>query len=79
VVVTTGLGDLPETRTFQLWVLEPDTSPRSAGLMRPDAAGTTLEGIAEGIADAQNLAVTVEPAGGSPQPTTRPLLVIPVA
>ncbi|GIH80993.1 anti-sigma factor [Planobispora longispora] len=70
-----GLADLPDDRVYQLWQLAPGKIS-SAGLLSPDATGATLPVISvtgEGVAQ---VGVTVEPAGGSAQPTTTPLLLV---
>lgn len=54
----------------QLWLMRPDAQPRSLGLFAGD---TPLP--ASGLdKSATSLAVTVEPDGGSPQPTTQPIV-----
>ncbi|MFJ8963261.1 anti-sigma factor domain-containing protein [Lentzea sp. NPDC102401] len=71
VFLASGLPKLPSDRTYQLWMVGPD-GPRSAGLLRDEPV------VAEGLADAQKLALTVEPSGGSSSPTTTPVLAISV-
>jgi anti-sigma factor RsiW len=55
--------------TYQLWLIGPDGA-RSAGVFAQ--AGRPLE--AESLGAAEQVGVTVEPAGGSPQPTSDPIL-----
>ncbi|MFD3503383.1 anti-sigma factor domain-containing protein [Streptomyces sp. NPDC058676] len=70
VVTLSGYGDLPSDRVRQLWLMRPDAQPRSLGLFDDD---TPL--VASGLdTSATSLAVTVEPDGGSPQPTTQPVV-----
>jgi anti-sigma-K factor RskA len=65
-----GYGDLPAGRVHQLWLMRPGAQPRSLGLFTAD---TPL--VATGLdRTATSLAVTVEPDGGSPQPTTQPVV-----
>lgn len=64
-----GLPSLPADRAYQLWVLGPG-GPRSAGLLQNEPV------VADGLADAQAIALTVEPSGGSTVPTTIPVLAI---
>ncbi len=65
-------------RTFQLWVVpKGGASPVSAGVFLPQVDGQVLM-IAETTlrpGDAAALAISDEPAGGSPQPTTKPVYV----
>ncbi|PSM38584.1 anti-sigma factor [Streptomyces dioscori] len=70
VVTSAGLGTPSNERVHQLWLMRPEEKPRSLGLLDGD---TPL--IATGLnSDAISLAVTVEPDGGSPQPTTAPVV-----
>jgi len=72
-LVAAGLPEVRADRTFQLWFLEEGADPVSAGTF--DASGdlSVLEtGVTfEGFAGA---AVTIEPAGGSDQPTSDPVI-----
>ncbi|MDL5200640.1 anti-sigma factor [Streptomyces sp. ALI-76-A] len=70
VVTLSGYGDLPSGRVHQLWLMRPGAQPRSLGLFDGD---TPL--VTSGLeTSATSLAVTVEPGGGSPQPTTQPVV-----
>ncbi|MFD9391580.1 anti-sigma factor domain-containing protein [Streptomyces sp. NPDC060000] len=70
VVTLSGYGELPTGQVHQLWLMRPDAQPRSLGLFEAD---TPL--VATGLEKAAtSLAVTVEPDGGSPQPTTQPVV-----
>lgn len=67
--------DLPalDDRDYQLWVVA-DGDPVSAGVLDADGGSATTQvgDVPEGSA----LAVTVEPVGGSEQPTTDPVVVL---
>ncbi|WP_406836632.1 anti-sigma factor domain-containing protein [Streptomyces sp. AHU1] len=70
VVTLSGLGTPPDGRVRQLWLMRPNEKPRSLGLFDGD---TPL--VADGLnPNATSLAVTVEPSGGSEQPTTSPVV-----
>ncbi|MFJ3305789.1 anti-sigma factor domain-containing protein [Streptomyces sp. NPDC086549] len=70
VVTLSGYGDLPSGRVHQLWLMRPHAQPRSLGLFEGD---TPL--IAAGLGKSStSLAVTVEPDGGSEEPTTQPVV-----
>ncbi|MGC0341933.1 anti-sigma factor [Streptomyces sp. SLBN-8D4] len=70
VVTLSGYSAPPSGRVRQLWLMRPNEQPRSLGLF---AADTPL--VASGLdTSATSLAVTVEPDGGSPQPTTQPVV-----
>ncbi|MEU9355927.1 anti-sigma factor [Streptomyces griseoloalbus] len=70
VVTLGGYEDPPNGRVRQLWLMGQGARPRSLGLLEGD---TPL--VASGLdTAATSLAVTVEPDGGSPRPTTRPIM-----
>jgi anti-sigma-K factor RskA len=70
VVTAAGLGVPSNGGVHQLWLMRPEVKPQSLGLLDGD---TPL--IATGLnKNATSLAVTVEPSGGSPQPTTAPVV-----
>ncbi|MFD4553851.1 anti-sigma factor domain-containing protein [Streptomyces sp. NPDC058469] len=70
VVTLNGYGALPSGRVRQLWLMRPDVQPRSLGLFKDDTPLVTT-GLDK---SATSLAVTVEPGGGSAQPTTQPVV-----
>ncbi|MCK2244508.1 MULTISPECIES: anti-sigma factor [unclassified Crossiella] len=74
VLLASGLPAPAAGRGYQAWVIGV-AGARSAGLL---GAGKTL--VAHGVAPGERIGLTVEPAGGSAQPTTLPLLtaVLPV-
>jgi anti-sigma-K factor RskA len=51
----------------------------SAGLLTVTSSGATAPALADGVLPGDRLGITVEPAGGTPQPTTTPVVVMPVA
>lgn len=61
--------------TFQLWLVGGAENPVPAGLI---PGGDTEPVVVDELGDAQVLAVTVEPAGGSAQPTTPILAQVPL-
>lgn len=72
-----NLPALPPDRTYQLWLVPVEGNPVSAGVFQADAAGNgtiLLPGLPPSLA-AKAFAVTVEPAGGVPQPTGPKVLV----
>ncbi len=77
VVSTAGVPPLPGAKVYQLWVMSP-SGARSAGLLPASSTGTTAPVLAEGVRPGDRLGITVEPAGGTAQPTTAPVVVMPV-
>ena len=77
VVVLDGVASLPSDKTYQLWLIDPGNTARSVGTF------TTEEQAAEvGFADFRTgdaVGVSVEPAGGSAAPTTKPVFALPIA
>ncbi|WP_406010011.1 anti-sigma factor [Streptomyces sp. NBC_00637] len=73
-----GLPALAGGKVYELWYAAEAGDVRSAGLVTGSAPNGShvLKGSP---ADAVAVGITVEPAGGSPQPTTDPLGVIPLA
>jgi anti-sigma-K factor RskA len=76
-VVTTGLPALPAGKVYQLWLIG---KPKivSAGLLPQAKAGQTPAVLATGLVKGEALGLTVEPAGGSAQPTTTPIVNLPL-
>lgn len=68
VLVAHGMPDPGEEQTYELWTVHNGT-PVPAGLFRPDRSGTAVTVIEGTVRGAEVIAVTVEPAGGSPAPT----------
>ena len=73
VLVARNMPSVPEDRTCQIWVIKGDV-PEPSGLFQPDGNGTATP-ITNSITKADVIAVTVEPAGGSEQPTSDPVLL----
>lgn len=71
-VTFTGLPQVPAGKTYQLWLMAPDGKARSVGLMRTAPAEPVL---VEGLTGEADVGMTIEPSGGSAQPTTVPLMV----
>lgn len=67
-----GMADPGQDQDYQLWAIDGDVI-RSAGLIRP-TGGSASALIA--AAPGTTLAVTLEPAGGSAQPTSDPLVAV---
>lgn len=74
--IASGLPSLTEGQVYELWYAK-SGQYRPAGLL--PASGGRQAHILEGpLKEATAVCITVEPAGGSPQPTTDPLAYIHV-
>jgi anti-sigma-K factor RskA len=72
VLVVKNMPPVPEGKTYQIWVIEDDV-PKPSGLFKPrqDSVAAVVEHPLE---SGDVIAVTVEPEGGSPKPTSDPML-----
>ena len=75
VLIAGHLPKLDRDRTFQIWVLPTQGNPIPAGTFQSDSNDTAVYVRTGAVSGAAAIAVTVEPAGGSPQPTTTPFIV----
>jgi len=75
IIAASALPPAAQGRTYQLWGIETGRPPVSLGTFNSDSSGRAFAslsvpaGLRIGVT-----AVTDEPAGGSPQPTTTPFL-----
>ena len=77
VMATSGLPALPEGQVYQLWLIGKARTV-SAGLLPTARSGVTTPVVATGIVKGDKLGLTVEPAPGTTQPTTTPILALPL-
>ena len=77
IVATSGLPALPSGQVYQLWLIGP-VRIVSAGLLPAAKSGVTPPVVATGIVKGDKLGLTVEPAPGTAQPTTTPILALPL-
>jgi len=71
---------MPAARTLQLWSVPKTGKPMSIAIFHPNAQGqiAVIAPVNMPMNDIVALAVTEEPAGGSPQPTSNPAWVAQV-
>jgi anti-sigma-K factor RskA len=76
VLLAAGLPALPADRAYQVWVVH-GQAVTSAGLgPKGRSGGLTWHRLVDGLAGGDSVALSVEPAGGSDQPTTTPIAVL---
>jgi anti-sigma-K factor RskA len=66
----------PDT-VYQMWLLR-DGGPESAGIMEANAVAPSTTRVLPDIGDSSAVAFTVEPPGGSPQPTGQIFAELPL-
>ncbi|WP_436757571.1 anti-sigma factor [Streptosporangium sp. V21-05] len=69
-----GLPPLPGSRVYELWMMGGD-GVRPAGLLERAADGSVVPVLATPLRGDERVGLTVEPAGGSDQPTTTPIMI----
>lgn len=75
VLVVDRMAPAPREHTYELWVID-DEGATPAGMFDVDDRGRVTQLLAGDFADARAIGVTVEPMGGSPQPTSDPVMVL---
>jgi anti-sigma-K factor RskA len=80
VVTSAHLPALSGGRVYQLWVIhgsaKTKVTARSMGLLAAANSGTTSPALASDVVAGDQLGITVEPAGGTSQPTTIPIVAL---
>ncbi|MFH5208620.1 anti-sigma factor domain-containing protein [Antrihabitans sp. NCIMB 15449] len=78
IVLLNNVGPPAPESVYQLWLLT-DGNATSAGIVDPDRATDSITAVVANVGSASSLAFTVEPTGGSAQPTTPPFAKIALA
>jgi anti-sigma-K factor RskA len=78
VLVTDGMPALSDDQTYELWFVRGET-PIAAGIFETDAEGRATAILDGEFHSGDTIAVTVEPAGGSPDGTPSSAPVVAVA
>jgi anti-sigma-K factor RskA len=77
VIVTQGMSPPPPGKVYQLWYLSSSGTATSAGFL-PTTGGDTAQTLHGRLDGAAAVGVSVEPVGGSPAPTTTPILAVKI-
>jgi len=72
VLAANDLPELPRTQAYQVWMIG-DRDAVSQGMLRRGGAV-----VMQGLDKANRVAITVEPSGGSRQPTTPPIAILAI-
>jgi anti-sigma-K factor RskA len=70
-----GMAALPSNKVYELWYIDSKGVPTKAGLVGSDDRSTArvLDGT---LSSGSTVGVTIEPAGGSQAPTSKPIVAI---
>ena len=71
-LIVAGLQEAPANHTYQLWFMD-GTTPISAGVFDV-SGGLAIVEVDRSIEGFDGAAVTIEPAGGSTEPTSTPIM-----
>jgi anti-sigma-K factor RskA len=77
VITASGLPRLAGARVYELWMMGP-SGARPSGLLSTPQNGHSAPVLASGLTAGLRLGITIEPAGGTAQPTTSPILTMPL-
>lgn len=78
-ILANGMDEAPTGHAYQLWLITEDEQALPAGFLEVGEDGhgeEIMRGEMDGVVA---VGITVEPAGGSEQPTTEPIAVLPLS
>lgn len=75
VLVVDRMAPAPRDHTYELWVID-DEGATPAGMFDIDDSGRVTRLVTGDFDGAHAIGVTVEPLGGSPQPTSEPVMML---
>jgi hypothetical protein len=78
VLIAGHLPKIQDNQTFELWILPGSGDPKPAGTFRGETVSNSSSVVyvyRGSTGNAAAVAVTIEPEGGSPRPTTTPFIV----
>jgi anti-sigma-K factor RskA len=77
VLVMNNVAPPQPGTVYQMWLID-DKGPHSAGTMDAKNVAPSTTAVLPDLGDSQTLAFTVEPPGGSAQPTSQPFAKLPL-
>jgi len=75
VLTAAGLRALPAARAYEVWLMS-RSGARTAGMLPAPHGRMAGPVVVTGLAPGDEVGLTIEPAGGSPRPTTRAILML---
>ena len=79
VFTAADLRLLPAAKSYELWLIGPGGS-RPAGMVTASPGhGMASPMVVSGLKSGDSVGLTVEPAGGSPHPTSPPVVMVSLA
>jgi anti-sigma-K factor RskA len=75
VFTATGLRQLPASKAYELWLMSP-AGAKSAGMLPSDHHGMSGPVVVTRLAPGDKLGLTIEPSGGTGQPTSNPVVMV---
>ncbi len=69
-----GLAQLPPGKQYQAWMIAPGGAPKPEPVFSPDSNGRGSVDMPESAVKGATVAITIEPAGGSRAPTSKPFV-----
>jgi hypothetical protein len=77
LLVASNLPPAPAGKIYEMWVIPKQGLPVAAGIFQAGETATAVHvrKLGLNLAATQTIAVTLEPAGGVPQPTSQPVIV----
>jgi anti-sigma-K factor RskA len=76
LLIGRDLPALSADQVYEAWTIDEAAAP--AGTFTPAEGGAAVLELPAATFDAQAVAVTIEPAGGSPEPTSNPIFAVEV-
>ncbi len=68
--VANELPSLPSDQVYEAWTIKGSADPVPAGTFRPDGSSQVITALPAGAFQADSVAITVEPKGGTDAPTS---------
>lgn len=73
--VVDGMDPAPADHTYELWLIG-EAGAQPAGMFDVDDEGHWSDMVTGDFRDAAAIGITIEPMGGSPEPTSEPVMVL---